>query len=415
MFSPLKDSDALIFFKFFDGQKLEYVGKEIVPVTTQVANLLPLMRKLKELSPETKICVYEEIRPSMIDIVKLDQTLNEAEISTGDILVFQVVNQNSEAKVQTVTQYYEYLNQKISVQFRNLSAPKDPHSTFRLDLTKTMNSDTVAQHVAQFLKIDPLHIRFIPHIPGNPEMPKPKPLKRNEHLQLSDMLSQGPNQKNTDTLYYEVLSTSVFEIESKKSIKVHWQNSRAVHTEDFDLLIPKGGSFRDIAIEIAKNLNEKPESIRFMEIDHFRIRQIILQTLPLNSINGSDPIVVYAEPIGEEENGKGKVLPVSHIARNTNFPSQFHLFGNPFTFFVKQGEKVSEIRVRIQKKLGIADEEFEKWKFWVVSMHNLQLLKEDEVLLDSFHANDFLGLEHADLTPRAKLPRRIEKPVVIHN
>lgn len=89
---------------------------------------------------------------------------------------------------------------------------------------------------------------------------------------------------------------------------------------------------------------------------------------------------------------------------------QVHNFGDPFLFRVSDTETLADIRPRIQKKLGIADEEFAKWKFAVIcSLRPPDYLQDDDVIASKFLRSGnqynaapdsmYLGLEHIDTLP----------------
>ncbi|GKE92308.1 ubiquitin carboxyl-terminal hydrolase 13, partial [Tanacetum coccineum] len=78
-------------------------------------------------------------------------------------------------------------------------------------------------------------------------------------------------------------------------------------------------------------------------------------------------------------------------------------FGDPFIFVIRDDETLAEIRLRIQKKLQVPDEEFSKWKFAFVSLGNPRYLQDSDVVFTRFENSDvygaweeYLGLEHLD-------------------
>ena len=90
--------------------------------------------------------------------------------------------------------------------------------------------------------------------------------------------------------------------------------------------------------------------------------------------------------------------------------SQVHNFGDPFLLRVSEADTLADIRPRIQHMLGIADEEFAKWKF--AAFFNFRppdyLKDEDRVvaklgktsnMYSSGQESMYLGLEHTDAHP----------------
>lgn len=89
---------------------------------------------------------------------------------------------------------------------------------------------------------------------------------------------------------------------------------------------------------------------------------------------------------------------------------QVHNFGDPFLLRITDTDTLADIRPQIQQKLGIADEEFAKWKFAVIA--NLRppdyLSDEDNIAskfvksTNSYSSGQdgmYLGLEHTDAHP----------------
>ena len=85
----------------------------------------------------------------------------------------------------------------------------------------------------------------------------------------------------------------------------------------------------------------------------------------------------------------------------------------------------ASVRLRVQAKLQITDEEIAKWKLAVVSFGRVEYLEDDEIVKLRFrkHDNygnwdDYLGLEHAQTPgPRKRHQARggyADKPVKIY-
>ncbi len=66
-------------------------------------------------------------------------------------------------------------------------------------------------------------------------------------------------------------------------------------------------------------------------------------------------------------------------------------FGDPFLLRVTDTDTLADIRPRIQQKLGIADEEFAKWKFAAIA--------KSTSTYSSGQDSMYLGLEHNDAHP----------------
>ncbi|XP_043693361.1 ubiquitin C-terminal hydrolase 12-like [Telopea speciosissima] len=81
-------------------------------------------------------------------------------------------------------------------------------------------------------------------------------------------------------------------------------------------------------------------------------------------------------------------------------------FGNPFLFIIHKGETLAEIKVRLQKKLDVANEEFVKWTFTFIQMHIPKKYLTDSDIVSSYFSkkdeittwSNHLGLVHSDGT-----------------
>lgn len=85
-------------------------------------------------------------------------------------------------------------------------------------------------------------------------------------------------------------------------------------------------------------------------------------------------------------------------------------FGDPFLFRVSETETLADVQPRIQRKLGVADKEFAKWKFAVMcNLRPPDYIQDDDVIASKFLRSNnnynaapdslYLGLEHIDTQP----------------
>ncbi|KAG6772362.1 hypothetical protein POTOM_023767 [Populus tomentosa] len=106
---------------------------------------------------------------------------------------------------------------------------------------------------------------------------------------------------------------------------------------------------------------------------------------------------------------------------------QVQNFGEPFFLVIHEGETLAQVKMRIQKKLQVPDEEFAKWKFAFLSLGRPEYLQDSDVVFTRFQRRDvygaweqYLGLEHPDNTPKRSYAvnqnrHTFEKPVKIYN
>lgn len=122
--------------------------------------------------------------------------------------------------------YYDYLLNKAEINFR----PRFPKSVeddgFSLTLSKKMSYDQVSAKVGDYLGVDPTHLRFATCAAG--EYLKPKsfvkrtPAQNLQQILTSQYTNFGAAAVRNDTLFYEVLETSLSDYETKKTVKVTW-------------------------------------------------------------------------------------------------------------------------------------------------------------------------------------------------
>jgi ubiquitin carboxyl-terminal hydrolase 7 len=239
----------MIFLKYFDAksQSLYGAGTFYAAYQDKVSDLSPAITKLMGWPPGTQIKLSEEIKQNMIEAMKPKVTLAASEIQDGDIITVQPVLSDKEiAQITAVggyvdaKEFYDYLLNRINVEF----VPKLPEATelptFSLTLSKKMAYDQFASKVAEQLKTDPSHLRFTTASMAG----KPKQLvKYNANATLNNILFPGTynysasaNQRS-DAMFYEVLDMSLKELELRKSIKVMW--------------LPEGLS-KEVSVEIGR-------------------------------------------------------------------------------------------------------------------------------------------------------------------
>lgn len=121
--------------------------------------------------------------------------------------------------------FYDYLLNKVTIHFRDRNLPDSEEQHFTLELSKKMFYDQIAAKVAEYLKVEPSHLRFsgVTASTGKPRAP----IKRTMNQTLSAILSPqytgfnaAASNISPDSLYYEVLELSLSELETKKIVKI---------------------------------------------------------------------------------------------------------------------------------------------------------------------------------------------------
>lgn len=64
-----KESDVLMFFKMYDPKqkRIHYCGHSYLPVTSKLADIIPMLNERAGFPRDTELVLYEEIRPNMIE------------------------------------------------------------------------------------------------------------------------------------------------------------------------------------------------------------------------------------------------------------------------------------------------------------------------------------------------------------
>lgn len=86
-----KNAKILIFLKYFDieAQCILGMGHVYVNRLGRILDLVPQINTFMKWPASTLLDLYEEIKPNMIEAIRLKQTFTQAEISDGDIVCFQ--------------------------------------------------------------------------------------------------------------------------------------------------------------------------------------------------------------------------------------------------------------------------------------------------------------------------------------
>ncbi|KAG7531294.1 hypothetical protein FFLO_04472 [Filobasidium floriforme] len=415
----------MIFLKWFDVQRQTLLGqgKVFVGKNQKVAELCPLICERMGWAPTTPLKLYEEIKAGMIEQMKLRQTFVTSEIQDGDVICFQAEISDKEQQdfeahqlYSQVPQFYDFLQNRVLVSFKpKFEEVTETNPEFELILSKKNTYDVMAQRVGDYLKHDPLRLRFTS---ANANNLGPKAvIKRALNQSVGDLTQTGfyAHQHVNLVLYYEKLDVSIIELETKKSLKITWTGSHNKEESTHPFLLPKTSTFSDVADALAKLVTLDPQGSRRVRI--FEIASNGRQQKECTSsemiANLREPAELYAEEIPLEETNltdDAKVIDVFHYHRE---PTRY--FGVPFRFVVKNGERFEDTKLRLQARLGIADKDFAKFRFALMQSHHYKQpspLTDDDVLFDhKFMGQDALGLDHMDKGPRK--PNPTERAIVI--
>ncbi|KAL4789589.1 hypothetical protein BDV19DRAFT_373829 [Aspergillus venezuelensis] len=404
---PDSSGSVLIFLKHFDAAKqtLAGVGAVYVRKNQRVADLAPTILEKMNWPVGTEFVLYEEIKHTMIDLMKPKQTFQQSEIQDGDIITFQKSVKESELPPTAIYPdaklYYDYLLNRVNITFAPLKATDNDE--FTLVLSRKMSYDQFSKKVGEHLGVEYTHLRFSPVVAssGKPRgFVKRNPNQNNQTLQSiigPQAGGYGINVARQDALYYEVLETSLSDFESKVCLRVTWLSEGITKEQTVEVLVPRDGTIADVLAGLQKKANLDDETIaktRVYEVHNFKIHKEFSRESKFSGSN--DFVALYAEKVPEEElelESGARTINAFNFDKETNKPH-----GVPFKFVMKSGEIFKETKERLSKRTGLKGKRLEKVKFAVVprALYSTpRYLEDDDILSDVIgDSDDLLGLDH---------------------
>ncbi|TFY81764.1 hypothetical protein EWM64_g2248 [Hericium alpestre] len=420
----LPPGSIMIFLKHFDTSKqtLHGVGKCYALRAAKVSDLVPIINEKMRWTPGTPLKLYEEIKPGMIELMKPKLTFQQSEIQDGDIICFQVDisdkevhDLESQGLYSNPLQFYDFLQNRVMIIFRpKFEEPDHDHPEFNLVLSKKQTYDTMAQKVAEFLRHDPIKLRFTTTHATN-GTPK-SILKRSLNQSITEIISPSYVNPTTTVILYEKLDVSIVELETKRSLKIIWTGVHNKEESTHPFLLPKTSMVHDLAEHLSKQVTMSTNGsgkIRVFEVSKDGKTQKEFTGSEMIG-NIPDPVELYAEEIPWEEleaDEGDKVISVFHFSKEV---SRTH--GVPFKFVVKPGEKFSDTKKRLQTRIGVSDKDFAKYRFALIQAATFKqpsYIEDDDTIYDhKFAPEDVLGLDHVDKSGKTRIGQG-EKAIVI--
>ncbi|CAI9272802.1 unnamed protein product [Lactuca saligna] len=409
----ISKEDILVFFKLYDPDTLQlrYVGRLFVRSSETPTEIISKLNEMVGFSPDEEIELYEEIKfdkyqelefGSCVMCERLDKrsSFRSSQIRDGDIICFQKLSQ-IEYKYADVPSFLEHV-----VRFRSLDRPNE--DAFILELSKLHTYDDVADRVAKQLDAaDTSKIRFTRH---NYYFKKPEsnPIQYRFQGHLPDMLRHYI--QDYGIMYYEVLNTSLPELQHMKTLRVAFYDATTTKEElaIHNISLPKQSTVEDVLTEIKKTVKTDAE-LRLLQLRSNMIYKVLTPAATIEGIDDKYWTLLRAEKIPEEEKDMGtrdRRIHVYHFTREAD--QEVQNFGQPFFLVIRVNETLAAVKVRIQHKLQVPDEEFSKWKFAFVYLSNVKYLQDSDIVSHPFlrtRDNDlllppYLGLEHTRNTNR---------------
>ncbi|CAL1386879.1 unnamed protein product [Linum trigynum] len=426
--------DILLFFKLYDPLKeeLRYIGRLFVKGSGKPMEILTKLNEMAGYAPEQEIELYEEIKFEphvMCEPIDKKIAFRSSQLEDGDIVCFQKPPPGSgqPCRYPDVPSFLDYVHNRQVVRFRSLEKPKEDE--FSLELSKLHTYDDVVERVANHLGLDdPSKMRLTSHNCYS-QQPKPQPIKYRGVDHLSDMLVHY--NQTSDILYYEVLDIPLPELQGLKTLKVAFHHATKDEVVIHTIRLPKQSTVGDVINDLKTKveLSHPNAELRLLEVFYHKIYKIFPPGEKIENIN-DQYWTLRAEEIPEEEKQIGphdRLIHVYHFMKDTAQNQQVQNFGEPFFLVIREGETLAEVKVRIQQKLQVPDDEFSKWKFAFLSLGRPEYLQDSDVVSGRFQRRDvygaweqYLGLEHADSAPKRSYAANqnrhtFEKPVKIYN
>lgn len=393
-----QEPPIMVFVKHFDQNKqtLRGVGHFYVHRNMRVMDLASMINERMGYLPTTPLKIYEEIKPNMIEVMKMKATFLQSEIQDGDIVCFQVdmtdqaVSDDADRQgaFHNPLQMYDFFLNRVVVHFRHrFESPDFPD--FFLTLSKKNTYDQMAHFVGDRLGVDPLKVRFTQ---SNGANGAPKTVvRRQANSTVAEMIQPGYMATTTNLLYYELLNVSIIELETKKSLRITWVSPTNKDEQSHAFLVPKNTTMHEVAQDyLLKDVTLAEQGgsghIRIFEIGPGGTTQKIYHGSE-NVRDVSEATELFAEEILEEELAADEGERVVQVFHFNKDPSRTH--GIPFRFVLRpvrgslssdmernilivvsdhptQREPFSETKKRLQARTGTSEKELAKMKFAII-------------------------------------------------
>ena len=366
-----EEQPIMIFVKHFDvsAQTLAGIGHFYVHKHMRVQDLIPLICERTAVPMGTPLKIYEEIKPNMIELMKLKATFLQSEIQDGDILCFQAEPTEAEQRdlelqhrYANPIQFYDFFMNRVVVQFKPRFDDMDIKTEFELTLSKKMTYDQVAQQVGEHLKYPSNKIRFT--APSGTNGQGKQPLRRHASLTLVEMIHPTYTQQPSNMLFYETLDVTLTELETKKSVKVTWMGLHNKEEGAHTFLMAKTAPLHEVIDALTPNVRlskDGSRKIRLLEVPATaggKSSRIFQGNELIKDLNNAVLEDLFAEEVPKDElsiQEDEKLITCYHYFKD---PTRPH--GVPFRFVLRPNEPFTETKKRMQQRLNLGEKEFAK-------------------------------------------------------
>jgi len=268
-----KDSWKLLFLKYYDPktQTLRMVSKFHATPQTRVSEVAEYVRHAMDLDEGAPLNIVEEVDYDYFPSVRLESTMEESRLVSGDILVFSPpVSPVDNYKYPTTASYFKYLASLISITFKARNDPKA--EPFVVQLSRRDHYDDILALLAQHFGVGAGFIRLAKEVPWATGV-EAVDGARNPTL---DFILPS----RSTTLYYEVLEMDVEELKNKREITVSFRDRKAVVVgEKHTIWVPKNATGQDV-ISALQSVMEIP-----FETVSKRLRLVCVKSNKLSTVD----------------------------------------------------------------------------------------------------------------------------------
>lgn len=287
-------NNIIIFLKYFDVSlsELKCLTHMIVAKDTVVLSVLPHVQHLLNFSPDVELEVYEELTPTKLESTDIESTFEKNELSSGDILVFQVKNATAiaEGSIKSIVDYFKFISTKLHIQVSpikydddeskendgisdledieddgngeiiEIQKEKDLNKSSDIATSSGGNGDAFEMYISSNYNYQDLSREIASKINQNPEYLRifiinQQGLKypMNTSSNLSQYFPKSLPISTTINFEYEVLNISLQEFENMKSIRINWVN-KILDYHEYEILISITDTVKDLVETLLSKL-----------------------------------------------------------------------------------------------------------------------------------------------------------------
>eukprot|EP00762_Andalucia_godoyi_P005775 ANDGO_06901.mRNA.1 Ubiquitin carboxyl-terminal hydrolase 12 len=422
--APLSRDHIMLYFKHYDPSRNEitFVQEYAVKASSLVGSLRSKVREFMNWPEDTEVLLFEEMRIDRIEELTDSKTIVEAELQSGDIIVFQkAVTESEEYLIPTADKYLVFLANRVNVKFLPLSEPDA--TPFELELSLKMTHDEVAEVLGRAIGKPGSHLRFTGYSSYS-NRPKMEPLK-SECGTLRDMLHAGAVAAS-DRLFFEVLEIPLRILETKKVVNFHFLRPDSFALVECRVYVPKTATVKDVFAEAPLQnevMQDCKRPLKLLQLTSGRISRLFRDEDRVDLLYDFATIlyIMQEEPADSSPDDEHAVVYVCHGERNRN-SVKFH--GVPFMFVVDKSTTAKDLLTHVGHRLPAPEEEVAKWNVVMQTSSNaMDLLAPEDSILEAIERvprgfTYVLFVERKDTDqkkPQVVSTRHYERDIKIYN